>query len=343
MINVGIIGASGYTGSELVRILAMHPEVKIQAITSESHQGKLLSSIHPQFNKLFDLPLVSVEHLYKYSLDIVFLALPHGISMQYVKEMKGKGLKIIDLSGDFRLASSDVYEEWYHKKHVFPEGFKKSTYGLPELYRTQITDSSLIANPGCYPTSALLGSLPLVAQSTTKLDEIIIDAKSGVTGAGIKAKAVNHFSTVNDNFKSYGLKTHRHTIEIEENLSKAAGKPVKVQFTPHLLPIDRGILSTIYVRTSKAFTDKELYDYFTAFYREHPFVRVREQAPSLKDVRATNFCDLFATYDDRTGRVIVISVIDNLVKGAAGQAVHNLNLIAGYEETLGLAAIPLNP
>ncbi len=343
MIKTGIVGATGYTGSELLRLLYHHPEVDIQIITSESKTGQQFSDIHPAFTGLVDHELRSADDISGMDLDAVFLALPHGVSMDYVKKFQPKGFKIVDLSGDFRLSSPEVYEYWYKKDHIFREGFDKAVYGLPELHKQAIEKADLVANPGCYPTTAILGLAPLVHQDLIEADNLIVDAKSGTTGAGVKVKPVTHFSNVNDNFKSYGLKNHRHTIEIEEQLSGLGENGVTVQFTPHLLPVDRGILATIYSKPTKEVNDEMLKNAYVNFYEGHPFVRIRDIAPSLKDVRGTNLCDLFVTYDERTDRIITVSVIDNLIKGAAGAAIQNLNLMFGLDECMGLRSVALNP
>ncbi len=342
-IKVGIVGATGYTGSELVRLLHRHPEAEIDLITSETYQGKKFSDIHPHFHDIVDQMLTSADLLAERRLDVVFLALPHGVSMEYVREHRRTDFRIIDLSGDFRLADAATYEAWYGKTHQFPEGFKEAVYGLPELYREAIREARLVANPGCYPTSAILGCIPPIAKELADLRRIVVDAKSGVTGAGVKAKPTNQYSNVSDNFKAYALKTHRHTVEIEEKLTGLNSKETLVQFTPHLLPVDRGILSTIYLEAAQGVSEAEIQQAYHDFYADEPFVRLRETPPTLKEVRGTNLCDLYLTFDERTGRIIVISVIDNLVKGAAGQAVHNMNLMFGLEETTGLDLVPLHP
>jgi len=341
--KIGIIGATGYTGSELVRILTNHPDVEIAMITSESRAGELFSDVHPFLQGIADQKLVSINQIDEYDLDLVFLALPHGVSMDFVKRFKNKPFKIIDLSGDFRLSSKEVYEEWYKLNHIFPEGIEKAVFGSPELYFNKIKDANLIANPGCFPTSAILGLAPLLKDNLIEEDRIIVDSKTGVTGAGIKAKTVNLYSNVNDNFKAYGLKNHRHTIEMQGILDEVSGKETLIQFTPHLLPVDRGILSTIYVQPLGKIDEIKLKELYIDFYKNAPFVRLRNQVPAIKDVRGTNFCDLFVTYDKRTNRVIIISVIDNLLKGAAGQAVQNMNIMFGLDEIKGLNLIPLNP
>lgn len=342
--QVGIIGATGYTGSELVRILTQHPEVEIAVITSESRAGERFSDVHPFLTGIADHILLSASQVDDYDLDVVFLALPHGVSMQFVKRFKNKPFKIIDLSGDFRLNSQSVYEKWYQTTHIYPEAIENAAYGLPELYSESIASADLIANPGCFPTCAILGIAPLMASNQLSPNtSIIIDAKTGVTGAGIKAKNVNQFSNVNDNFKAYGLKTHRHTVEIESVFEEVTNNPTPMQFTPHLLPVDRGILATTYIRHEQDITEEQLQSIYTQFYRHKPFVRVRHSQPAIKDVRGTNYCDVFATYDSRTKNIIVVSTIDNLVKGAAGQAVQNMNILLQLDETTGLNQIPLHP
>nr|MBI1230734.1 N-acetyl-gamma-glutamyl-phosphate reductase [Cytophagales bacterium] len=342
--RVSIIGASGYTGSELARILINHPNVSIAHITSETHTEKLFSDLHPQFIGRLDTHLVSSESVRPEDQDLLFLALPHGVSMEFVKRWSAEGIKIIDLSGDFRLSDASIYEAWYKQTHVFPEGFAKAVYGLPGLHEDQICSANLVANPGCYPTASILALAPLIAGQYVDPRQVIVDAKSGTTGAGVKANNTTHFSNVNENFKAYGLGTHRHTIEIEEQLGGLhSSGTAQVQFTPHLLPIDRGILVTAYANMDKAINQKEMTGIFREFYKKAPFVRLRNEAPAVKDVRGSNFCDVFPYVDDRTGKLIVVSVIDNLVKGAAGQAVHNMNLMLGLDPTAGLKDIPMKP
>lgn len=341
--KVAIVGATGFTGSELARILCQHPHIEIKHITSESHEGKKFSDLHPQFLGILDKTLASSQVIKDDDLDVIFLALPHGISMDFVKTLASHKAKIIDLSGDFRLKSPEVYEAWYQKQHVFPEGFKNAVYGLPELYVDNIKESRLIANPGCYPTASILSLAPLMANGLIESDSVIIDAKSGLTGAGIKASDTTHFSNVNENFKAYGIGTHRHTIEIEEQLTALGQSDAMVQFTPHLLPVDRGILVTAYTKPKGQMDQEKLEKIYRDFYADKPFVRVREKAPGIKDVRGSHYCDVFPYWDRRTQRIISIAAIDNLLKGAASQAVHNMNLMLGLEEKTGLAQIPLRP
>ena len=386
--KIGVIGATGYTGSEIVRILSQHPGVEIALITSEARAGEKFSDVHPFFQGIVDDVLHPADKVDDTELDLVFLALPHGVSMEYVKRFAGRDFRIVDFSGDFRLGSPEVYEEWYPKKHVFPDGFRDAVYGLPELYADAIREAPLVANPGCFPTGAILALAPLVHRRLVESNGIIIDSKTGVTGAGIKASVTNMFSNVNDNFKAYGIKTHRHTIEIQRILEELAARPsesrvdagtaphsgresneaagvssadafqsdqlAQVQFTPHLLPIDRGILTTAYARptaagwttagsgrhgSGKKFLESVYHDY----YRDKPFVRIYSQPPALKEVRASNYCNIYVDFDERTGNIIVISAIDNLVKGAAGLAVQNMNVMFGFDETEGLTHIPVSP
>ena len=341
--KVAIIGASGFTGSELARLLSQHPNIEISHITSESHAGKAFSELHPQFSGMIDQKLESAAVIEEAELDVLFLALPHGVSMDFVKKWHHKGSKIIDLSGDFRLSSPEVYQEWYNKEHVFTEGFEKASYGQPELFAEKIKQSNLVANPGCYPTASILSLAPLFAENMIQNHSVVIDAKSGLTGAGVKASETTHFSNVNENFKAYGVGEHRHTIEIEEQFSCLSDGEVRVQFTPHLLPVDRGILATSYAKTKKLTTQEELTKLYEDFYQDKPFVRVKTSPPSIKDVRGSHYCDIFPFWDKRTERVIAIAAIDNLLKGAASQAVHNMNLMLGIEETVGLNQIPLRP
>ncbi|SMD41933.1 N-acetyl-gamma-glutamyl-phosphate reductase [Aquiflexum balticum DSM 16537] len=341
--KIAIVGASGFTGSELARLLARHPQVEITAITSETHTGKLFSDLHPQFFGILDMSLVSAESVSNSEVDIIFLALPHKISMEYAAKWKNLSAKIIDLSGDFRLSSPEVYKDWYLKEHTFPEGFKNAVYGLPELFADRIAKASLVANPGCYPTASILALAPLFAEGVVESDSVIIDAKSGLTGAGIKASEATHFSNVNENFKAYGIGVHRHTIEIEEQLSALGHFNSTIQFTPHLLPVDRGILVTAYATLKNPVKQNQLDEIYQKFYRGKTFVRLRNSPPGIKDVRGSHYCDIFPTWDERTQRVIIISAIDNLLKGAASQAVHNMNLMLGMEESIGLNQIPLRP
>lgn len=343
MLKVGIIGATGYTGSELVRLLHFHPEAEIEFITSESHKGKLFSDIHQQFKNIVDIELESVDNIDPESVDVTFLALPHGVSMEFVERFIDFDVKIIDLSGDFRLSSKSVYEEWYKKDHSYEDGFNQAVFGLPELWRDEIKKAKLVANPGCFPTGAILTTAPLVKNNLIDNNRIIIDSKTGVTGAGIKAKEVTHFPNVNDNFKPYGVKFHRHTIEIQEQLSKIGNTATTIQFTPHLLPIDRGILTSAYLIPTKKVSEEIVINIYKEFYKDLYFVRIVDETPEVKNVRGTNFVDIYPTYDERTNTILVFSAIDNLVKGASGGAIQNMNLMFGLKEETGLNQIPIKP
>lgn len=341
--KVGVIGATGYTGVELLRLLILHSNVQLEVITSESKAGKKISQLHPSLDGIADIELQKIESVKDYDLDLVFLALPHRVSMDFVKEHGLDNFRIVDLSGDFRLNSAALYEKWYDKKHVCPRYIDQSVYGLPELNRDDIRNADLVANPGCYPTSTILALLPLIQQKMIDPKSIIVDSKSGVTGAGASPKTFTHFPNQFGNFFAYGLKSHRHTPEIETILGTVSKEELMVQFTPHLLPIDRGILTTTYSTPVKALNEELVRDAYLNFYEKEHFVRVVDQPPSVKNVRGSNFCDLYATYDERTNRIITISAIDNLVKGAAGQAIQNMNLMFGLLENSGLKYPPLNP
>jgi N-acetyl-gamma-glutamyl-phosphate reductase len=341
--KVGVIGATGYTGVELLRLLILHTDVHLEVITSESKAGNKISQLHPSLDGIADIELQKMETIKDHELDLVFLALPHRVSMDFVKEYGLEKFRIVDLSGDFRLNDAALYEKWYEKKHVCPDYLKQAVYGLPELNRDAIRNANLVANPGCYPTSAILALLPLIQQNLIDVDSIIADSKSGVTGAGSSPKTFTHFPNQFGNFFAYGLKSHRHTPEIETILGTVSEAPLTVQFTPHLLPIDRGILTTAYSTSTKALNEEMVRDVYLNFYGKEHFVRVVDQPPSVKNVRGSNFCDLYATYDERTNRVITISAIDNLVKGAAGQAIQNMNRMFGLLENSGLKYPPLNP
>lgn len=347
MIKVGIVGASGYTGGELVRLLAGHPEAKVTAITSRSHAGKKLEEVFPVFAG-WDGPVFAGSDSPEgvADCDLVFLAVPHGVAMEIAPALLAKGQKVIDLGADFRFRDPQVFETWYKHEHSQPELTKTAAvYGLPELYRDRIKQAQVIGNPGCYPTSIILGSYPFIKAGIIDLKRIIIDSKSGVSGAGRKADLAYNFSELVGNFKAYGLPNHRHTPEIEQELSLLAGEPVVVSFTPHLLPVARGILTTLHLELTQPLTTAEAEQLVVEAYRDEPFVKLIKAPalPELKGVVGTNFCHIGVRVDARTGQLIVISVIDNMVKGAAGQAVQNMNLLFGLAETTGLLRWPTFP
>jgi len=341
-IKIGIVGASGYTGSELVRILINHPHAEIKFITSESSAGKKFSELHTAFIKLLELPLINVESALKESVDVVFLALPHGVSMNYAPKFLDKGAVVIDLSGDYRLDNLATYEKWY-QKHESSELLKTAIYGLPELFKALIKTSNLIANPGCYPTSAILALAPIIQSGNYESGTIIVDSKSGTTGAGIKPSETTHYSSLYGNFFGYKVDGHRHQPEIHNTLSKLNNKSFGLRFSPHLLPIDRGILTTAYIKVNSPISQDDLEQMFKSFYENEPFIRLTNRPPQVKDVKGSNFADIYPIYDEVNKLIIVYSAIDNLVKGAAGQAIHNMNIRVGLDETTGLQLAPLNP
>lgn len=343
-IKSGIVGGTGYTGSELLRLLGNHPNVSLDAVSSESHSGEPISDVHPHLSELTGASFISMDDLNPDDLDVMFLGLPHGVSMQFLNKSHAYNhCVVIDLSGDFRLSTPASYEMWYGKKHVMPDLVGHTVYGLPELFRDEIRGRNLIANPGCYPTSSILPLAPLVRESVISTDHIIVDSKSGVTGAGAAPNSKTHYPAVNDNFSAYALKSHRHTPEIQETLERYSGQTLNILFTPHLLPVNRGILSTIYARPEGSVNQKQLDEIFNDHYHKEPFIRLRKEPPQIQHVRGTNLCDIYATYDDRTGTILIVSCIDNLVKGAAGQAVQNMNIRFGLNETTGLLHAPLTP
>jgi N-acetyl-gamma-glutamyl-phosphate reductase len=346
--KIGIIGATGYTGSELIRILSNHPGINLTAITSESYTGKKISEIHPYLNKICDKKLISIEKVRDMDLDIIFLALPHGKSMEFVDVYLKNGIentrtRIIDLSGDFRLSNGNQYTKWYNIQHKCPDFIKHAVYGLPEIFREKIKTAKLVANPGCYPTSAILGIAPILKYDLINHDNIIIDSKSGVSGAGAKVKQGTHFPSVNEDFTAYAIGKHRHTPEIENILSSIYWTKIKLEFTPHLIPINRGILTTIYCSVKDKISQRHFNDALSKNYTKEPFIRVRDEPPSVQGVRGSNLCDIYVKLNSRTKKAIIISAIDNLVKGAAGQAVQNMNLMLGIKETIGINHPPIVP
>ncbi len=346
--RVAIIGASGYTGAELVRILADHPAVRIAAMTAERKVGQSLAQVFAHLavgtGPAAGMPLVAVDAVDWQAIDVAFLALPHGAGQALVKTLPGT-VRVIDLSADFRLADVEVFARWYGQPHAAPELQPHAVYGLTEHARDRIRDARLVACPGCYPTSALLPLIPLLAGQLIEPDEIIIDAKSGVSGAGRAAKEASLFAEVAGGIHAYGVASHRHAPEIEQALSTAAGRPVVANFTPHLMPMNRGILSTIYVRLRPGHTATDVQAALARRYADEPFVGVLPlgQTPATRHVRGSNHCLIGVVADRLPGRAIVVSVIDNLIKGASGQAVQNFNVIAGLPETTGLAHRPLFP
>ena len=348
--KVAIIGASGYSGEELVRLLLNHPHADLVAVTSRQSAGQTLGQVFPKFashpkSKALRFTEPNAELLAKQA-DVVFLALPHGVAAEYAVPLLNAGAIVIDLSADFRLKSAAIYKEFYAHDHPAPELLQKSVYGLPEFYREQITRASLIASPGCYPTSILLPTLPLLHAGLIKPHGIIADSYSGVSGAGRKAEVDYLFCECNESVRPYGVPKHRHLSEIEEQMTFAAGTEVVIQFTPHLLPVNRGILTTLYLAPAEHFQDEagakalgeKIAACYAKAYANEPFVRLLEgkALPDTKNVVGTNYCEIAWRLDPRTGRLIVMSAEDNLVKGASGQAVQSMNILCGWPETSGL-------
>ena len=347
--KIGVLGASGYTGSELVRMLLRHPRAEIALLTAERSAGKEMRDVFPQFAP-FDLPtLVALDGLdwAKLALDVVFCALPHATTQKVLQELlaKAPATKVVDLSADFRLADTAAYAKWYGHEHHAPELQKEAVYGLVEIHRREIKKARLVANPGCYTSCAELPLIPLIKAKAIDLDEIVIDAKSGMTGAGRSAKEAMLFSEVSEGFNAYGVGQHRHMAELDQEFSAAAGREVVVSFTPHLVPMNRGILSTIYVRGKRGRSPGGLHEILLKFYAKEPFVHVLPfgQTPHTRHVRGSNMTMIGVAKDRVPGRAIIISVLDNLVKGASGQAIQNMNLIMGYPEPMGIDQVALFP
>ncbi len=342
--KVAILGASGYTGSELIRFLVPHPNVEIAYLTAERHVGKLISEVFPHLSGLMDLELqpLKAKSIPK-NIDFVFTALPHGTSAAVIDHLYKRDIKIIDLGADFRISNRN-YKKWYGA-HPCPELIKKTAYGITELNREKVKKAKLVANPGCYPTSAILGLAPILKNKVADESTIIVDSKSGVTGAGRSPSLDYHFSEVNEGVKAYKVAEHRHMPEIEEGLSNYTGLKVNVLFTPHLIPMDRGILSTIYVNLKKKITTKQLIHLYKQHYKNEQFVRICEERvyPSTNQVRGSNYCDIGIKVTNSNNTAVIVSVIDNLVKGASGQAVQNMNVMLGFEENLGINGAPIFP
>ena len=345
-LKVAICGASGYAGAELLRILSGHPEVEVVSVTSEKSSGKSPVELFPHLQKYTHLsyePLLPEGLLRK--ADFFFMALPHKASQPAVALLHKEGKKVVDLSADFRLRDAAVYEEWYKTPHNYKDVLKKAVYGLPELHRAKIKKTGLVANPGCYPTGAILGIYPALKNGLASPEGIVVDSKSGTSGAGRQSGQRFSFCEVNEAFQAYSVASHRHTPEIEQEISAVAKKPVTINFTPHLLPVNRGILSTIYMKAARKTATEDALSVYEKIYRNEPFVKILgpAQLPDISAVRGTNRCDIGIRFDGRTGTLIVITAIDNLVKGAAGQAVHNMNLMMGYPEETGLTQLAVFP
>lgn len=348
MLRAGLVGVTGYTGMEISRILASHPSMRLTAATSRQDAGKRLDAVYPFLQGLpgADVTLIEPDaRALAEVCDVVFLAVPHGVAMEMGADLYDAGVKVVDLSADFRLRDAEVYEAWY-KPHTRREYLSHAVYGLPEIYGGQIRQARLVANPGCYPTASILGLYPALRGGIVRTDDIIIDAKSGTTGAGRKAVVSSLYCEVADSFHPYNIGgRHRHTPEIEQELSVAAGSAVTVSFNPHLLPISRGILATIYTKLNSALSQADVQAMYEDFWKDCPWVRVMPagRLPETRNVRGTMFCDIAVTVDQRTGRLIITSAIDNLCRGASGQAVANANLMFALPVETGLNFAPLVP
>lgn len=341
MIQAGIIGATGYAGIELVRLLLQHPQATVAAVSSVSFEGQALADVYPNLNGITSLTCTNAEDVISQS-DVVFAALPHGLSQDTAAACVQQGKKFIDLGADFRLDDPAEYTQWYQCEFKHPELHRQAVYGLCELFREDIRKAFVIGNPGCYPTSVALGLAPALQKGLVSPSGIVVDSKSGTTGAGRKPTQTTHFPDCNEAFSAYKVASHRHTPEIERTLSKLAGQAATVTFVPHLLPVNRGILSTIYARLSKGVTPDQVRQAYEQAYAYEPFVRVLAPGKevNIRNVRCSNYCDIQVYTDVHTGLLVVTSVIDNMVKGAAGQAIQNMNLLFGLEETAGLTMIP---
>ena len=344
-VKVSILGATGYTGSELLRLLAGHPEAEVVHVTSESHTGKKIQDFFPQLRRFYDLTLENLEQLPRIGddSDVIFIGMPAGHAIDIALALEDRPVRIIDLGADYRFRNPAVYEAWYHLPH--PHRDADRAYGLSELYREEIRQAKIIGNAGCFTTACILALAPLAERRLIDLSTVVCDAASGVSGAGRSPNTGSHYPELYDNFRAYNVARHRHTPEIEQALSELSGEKVMLSFTPHLVPMARGILATCYARLAAGVSADAVDAAFEARYGKEYFIRLlgRSAYPETKYVRGSNFCDIGWHIDERTGRVIVLSAIDNLVKGAAGQAVQNFNIICGFDEKLGLTAAPLFP
>jgi N-acetyl-gamma-glutamyl-phosphate reductase len=341
VINIGVVGATGYVGIEIVRLLSAHPKFNITSVVSQSFVGQKISDVYPNLRNIFDMECtgLDIQNITR-DTDLFVTALPHSVSSKLIPELLKTGARVIDHSGDFRYKSVDVYEKWYKIKHQAPELLEISVYGLPELYRDSIREASLVANPGCYPTCSILGMAPLLKNGAVDCDSIIIDAVSGISGAGRKTELPYQYCEAAENFRAYNVSTHRHTSEIEQELGLLAGRDLKVSFTPHITPMKRGMYCTIYGKLEKEFATCDLIELYREFYKDEYFIRILDEGklPETINVSGSNFIDIGLVVDKRLKRVIVMSAVDNLGKGAASQAIQDLNIMCGIEESTGLKA-----
>ena len=342
MIRIAIVGATGYAGAELVRILSAHPEVELTVLTSRQFAGVRFDQVYPAFNGLIDLvcEAYSQDRICDRA-DVVFMALPHQLPMSFVPEFIQREKKVIDLSADFRFNDATIYETAY-QEHTAKELLASAVYGLSEIYAEQIGKATLIGNPGCYPTSVLLPIIPLLKKGLLDPSTLIADSKSGVSGAGRSLALASHYCEVNESFKPYKVAVHRHNPEMDAILSREAQKPLSITFVPHLVPMTRGMLTTIYATPAANLQARDVTDCYAAAYSQRPFIRLcsKDRLPDTLIVRGTNYCDIGFKLDERNNRLIIVSAIDNLVKGAAGQAVQNMNIMMGLDETAGLLSVP---
>ncbi|WP_281883003.1 N-acetyl-gamma-glutamyl-phosphate reductase [Paenibacillus sp. YYML68] len=345
-VRAAIVGSTGYGGVELIRLLLTHPQVEITSVISSSTAGVPIADGYPHLNQIVTDNLDGIDiEVIRSKADVVFLATPHGVSIALSPQLIDAGLKVIDLSGDFRLKEGQVYEEWYKHAPADPAYLEKAVYGLCELFGDEVPGATFISNPGCYPTATILGLAPLAANRMIDMKSIIVDAKSGVSGAGRGLSQVVHYAEINENFLAYKVNRHQHTPEIEQALGRLAGETPVITFTTHLVPMTRGIMSTIYVNLNETKSEDDIFALYRSYYEGRSFVRIRNKGkyPGTKEVSGSNYCDIGLSLDARTGRLTIISVIDNMVKGAAGQAIQNLNIMMGWDETTGLAFTPVYP
>ncbi|MFZ5865721.1 MAG: N-acetyl-gamma-glutamyl-phosphate reductase [Thermodesulfobacteriota bacterium] len=344
MVRTIIFGVTGYTGVELVRLLAPHPDVVIAGGSSQQWAGKQASEVFPSLGGVYDFTLSTVDDLQRVPADLAFLALPHGESAKFVRPLLDAGVKVVDLSADCRLHDPKVYGEWYGP-HQDPGILPQAIYGLPEIHRAEIAKASLVANPGCYPTCVILGVAPLISQDWADTSVVIADSKSGISGAGRGTKLTTSFCEAGEGFKPYSIMRHRHIPEMEQELTLLKGEPVRVRFSPHLIPVSRGMVSTIYLPLKGPVAADTIREHYDAFYSAEPFVQVLSAGvlPDTLQVRGTNMCHVAVEVDDRTGILVVVSALDNLTKGASGMAVQNMNIMMGLKETEGLTGLPLFP
>lgn len=347
-IRAGLVGVTGYTGMELTRLLETHPNIRLTQVTSRSEAGKPLKAFYPFLQGLRTGELLIAEanlDSLAANCDVVFLAVPHGTAMETAAALRARDVAVVDLSADYRLRDKTVFAEWYKSDHTQPEVLAEAVYGLPEIYGEELKTAKMVANPGCYPTASILALYPALAKGFIESDGIVIDAKSGTSGAGRKASTGTLYCEVADSLRAYNLTKHRHTPEIEQELALAVGKNIAVSFNPHLLPVNRGILATNYAAMQKGRTLDEVHALYEEWYAEHPFVRVlpKGSLPELRNVRGTMFCDIGMAYDPRVNKLILLSAIDNLCRGASGQAIANANIMNGLPVETGLLFAPMVP